>query len=157
MDNFTGVIPQSWKRAKRGRIRSAYERLNKRPGKSRTERLGKKKRSWRLRLPKIKVRILSPLTLLGRLRDAYVRMMMNLANRYPCSPPSITKGGSKSSRKKHFFTEAELLCLEYLKRDTNFMIQAAKAHAEAQARAAVILGDGNYGGPIVEDKAFRDV
>ncbi|KAL2628607.1 hypothetical protein R1flu_013293 [Riccia fluitans] len=141
MDSLTGVIPLSWKRVKRGRIRSAYERLNKRPLKGRVERLGKK-RSWRLKLPKIRVKIVSPLTLLRRLRDAYVRMMLSLASRAPGTPglPYGLELKSAPSKKKHFFTDAELLCLEYLRRDTNFMIQAAKAHAEAQAYARMTLG-----------------
>lgn len=149
MDNLTGAIPESWKRVKRGRwrLRFNYERINRRPGKGRTvktERMGR--RSWRFKMPKIKVKIISPISLLARLRDAYVRMMMNLAQRG--SRPGLSYGFAPTAgfakpapaRKKEVFSDAELLCLEYLKRDTNFLMAAAKIHAEAQLQARESLG-----------------
>ncbi|BFI37033.1 hypothetical protein MARPO_0010s0032 [Marchantia polymorpha] len=140
MEGMTGVIPESWKRVKKGRLKVPYERINRRGGKGRpvkvkTERLGK--RSWRFKMPKIKIRILSPITLLARLRDAYVRMMMNIAGRGRM--PGLAYGFGPNAgflkpppaRKREILTDAEILCLEYLKRDTNFLIAAAKAHAQA--------------------------
>lgn len=130
MDEVVGLLP-SWRmRRKNSSKRNPYKEIETRgfvgrkgfrKPKPKVQRLGRA-RSWRLRMPKIRIRIVSPLKLLARLRDAYVNMMMSFAgkmgtiNSLPTNHP-----GRRPEAKMCIFNDAELRYIEYLKRDPAFM------------------------------------
>ncbi|CAM6085712.1 unnamed protein product [Calypogeia fissa] len=89
-----------------------------------------RKRSRGLRISKLRISMLSPLSLLRRLRDAYVRLTAKLTS--PCTSPlgsgaAATSRSRSSSKGDHnkiepaaaaVMTEGDLIWLEYLNRDT---------------------------------------
>lgn len=138
IDERTALVSSPWRLGRKSRKKNPYKQIDKhgfvgrkdfkRP-KPKVHRLGSKtKRSWGFRMPKIRIRIVSPLTLLARLRDAYVRMMMNFASKR--CPVGMGMGpvdgrmkypGRRPDPTLCVFNEAELMYIEYMKRDPAFM------------------------------------
>ncbi|CAM6085964.1 unnamed protein product [Calypogeia fissa] len=138
IDEHAALVSSPRRQGKNGSKKNPYEQIDKRgfvgrkdfrKKKPKVQRLGSKsKRSWGFKLPKIRIRIVSPLRLLAKLRDAYVNMMMNFASKGCAVGMAL---GPVSGRIKHpgrniepslkAFSDAELMYIEYLKRDTAFM------------------------------------
>jgi hypothetical protein len=139
VDEHIPIVAPSWRLGRKGSRRNPYQQIDKigfvgrkgfkRP-KPRVQRLGSKsKRSWGFKMPKIRIRIVSPLKLLARLRDWYVNLMMNFASSR--STVGMAMGPMGSNRMINcprrndtilcMFTEAELMYIEYMRRDPAFM------------------------------------
>ncbi|KAF8399067.1 hypothetical protein HHK36_014933 [Tetracentron sinense] len=75
---FYGSLKRYWRRRRYQRLDGTV--TSKKTVKMARFRGGNNKRFWRIRvIPKLRLKIVSPLKLLGRLRDAYVNMMLGLA------------------------------------------------------------------------------
>ncbi|KAG6546230.1 hypothetical protein Mapa_012268 [Marchantia paleacea] len=123
MEGYSGLLPFVWKRVRKYRFRDTYQQMNRRyyPRSRRraikSTRLGK--RSWGLKIPKLRICIVSPASFCKTLKDAYMRMVMRLTGKN--NPSRLAFGSYNSSstkssgrRLEHSSSGSSVIYLDYL-------------------------------------------
>lgn len=123
---------------------SAYRRLRSHRSRKRRVRIVNldKQRSWKLikRFPKLRFRLLSPFTLLAKLRDAYVNLLLAASSNMASSSEAMAIGnvGIIPDRMRTLFNESppkeyeDLKVLMELYRAQKLPVVSSSAHAHDQ-------------------------